>query len=314
MTFDNADFGALAALWNRFYPEPFAVSEEIIRLNTVDCRVFDWGASIIHDTPLGISGFAIVKKSSGPTLYKGPDPDIAHLSAIAFTEPVVGVDLFAEVKRILRNRGIARLVFGQDSRHFFPGCPLEAAPLRDFLRVEGFEETGESFDLERDLGDYELPAKCKSLPKDFSIRPLGPSDTGPLEAFLKREFPGRWWFDTLHKVEQEGRADFVIGLFQGEELTGFAMTQDSSHRLPVSGGVWQASLGDKWGALGPIGVASKLRGKGLGDLLLGHALLDLKKRGARRSLIDWTTLDRYYGGHGFEVTRRYVACSLKLDS
>jgi predicted N-acetyltransferase YhbS len=314
MTFENADFEALARLWASFYPSRYAVDADLLRFNTAQCSVFDWGASTIFERDGEVVGFAAVKKSAAPSLFRGPDQDQAHLSAIAFADPFIGVDLLAGVKRILRNRGIFRLVFGQDCRHFFPGCPSDAIALKDFLTVEGFEETGESFDVERDLGDYSLPSKCPELPSEFRIAPLERSQAPLLEAFLQREFPGRWQHDTMAKVADEQRADFVIGLFEGGLLEGFAVTQDHTHRAPIGGAVWRASLGEGWGALGPIGVSAKLRGRGLGDALLGHSLLDLKRRGARQTLIDWTTLDRYYGGHGFKITRRYATRSLRLDA
>ncbi len=312
MTLETADFEALAALWNRFHPERYAVDAALLRANSIESPVFDWGASVI-DAPDGpVRGFAIVKKSACPSLFKGPDPDSAHLSAIAFDDPVVGVDILAGVKRILRNRGIEKLIFGQDSRHFFPGCPTDAPLLRDFLKVEGFEESGEAFDVERDLTQYEIPAKCAAAPEGVQFRRLDKADVAALEVFLAREFPGRWLYDTRAKIAVEERADFVIGLWHEERLEGYAVTQDASHRLPVGGGVWRQSLGERWGALGPIGVAKRLRGKGLGDALLAAGLQDLQHRGVGPCLIDWTGLDRYYGGHGFEITRRYANSSLSL--
>ena len=91
------------------------------------------------------------------------------------------------------------------------------------------------------------------------------------------------------------------------------MIQDWRHKMPIGGAVWRLSLGEKWGSLGPIGVATQERGRGLGHALLGSALINLKQRGVRQCIIDWTTLDDFYGKHGFEVSRRYKIASLKLE-
>lgn len=313
MTFADADFSAIERLWNRFFPSRYGVDADLIRLNTVESPIFDWGASRLAEENGETRGFVLVKKSAGPTLFRGPDPDQAHLSAIAFDDPVLGVDLLASTKRNLRNRGVYRLVFGQDIRHFFPGCPEDCPALKDFLKVEGFEETQSSFDLERDLGDYSPPEGCLTEREGVMFRALEAGDRDALAAFLDREFPGRWRHDVIDKVDAEGRTEFVLGMFVGGELEGFAMTQDSSHRRPVCGAVWKAGLGENWGTLGPIGVSESVRGRGLGHAMLAFGLEDLRKRGARRTLIDWTTLGDFYGRHGFQITRRYSGMALRLD-
>lgn len=313
MTFERADFGAIEALWKRFYPSKYAVDASLLKLNTVECPVFDWGASQIYAPDGKIEGFVIVKKSACPSLFKGPDPDQAHISAIAFEDPFIGVDLFAETKRNLRNRGIYKLVFGQDCRHFFPGCPDECGNLRDFLRVEGFEETSESFDLERDLSDYEVPDVLPQPEGAVEMRPLNSLDKAALSEFLLREFPGRWHYDTMTKVDAEERLDFISGLFLDDELYGFAVTQDPSHQLPIGGAVWKESLGSDWGALGPIGVSASVRGRGLGHGLLAFGLKSLRDQGAKQTLIDWTGLEKFYGAHGFTIQRRYTGLALRLD-
>jgi len=313
MTFADADFAAIERLWRRFFPDRYAVDAGLIRFNSVESPIFDWGASRLAVDGDEVRGFVLVKKSASPSLFRGPDPDQAHLSAIAFDDPGLGVDLLASTKRNLRERGIYRLVFGQDVRHFFPGCPDDCHHLKDFLRVEGFEETYCSFDLERDLGDYEPPAGCLDEREGVVFRALTMKDRHALAEFLEREFPGRWRHDVIDKVDAEAKADFVLGLFVNGRLEGFAMTQDSTHRAAVCGAVWKADLGESWGTLGPIGVSENVRGKGLGNAMLAYGLADLKKRGARKSLIDWTTLGEFYGRHGFEITRRYTGMALRLD-
>lgn len=310
--FDGADFKQLAEQWCRFYPAKWAVNADQIRFNTEGSSVFDWGASQIYDGGKDF-GFAIVKKSANPSLFKGPDPDQSHLSAIAFTDPQVGLDLLASVKRILKSRGCIKLVYGQDSQHFFPGVPVDFPVLRDFLTVEGFTFSGDYFDLERDISTYEPKAgTLEKLTGGVSVVPITAETANALDAFLKREFPGRWNHDVMAKIKLEGRSEFVYGLFVDGSIEGFAFTQDYTHKYPVCGGVWNVPMGEKWGALGPIGISAAIRGKGLGDALLAAALDGLKKRGAHNMIIDWTTLDRYYGGHGFQINRRYNAAELVL--
>lgn len=322
--FRNADFDALEKVWRAYFPPRWAVDAEIIRLNTVESPVFDWGASAIAIPEGAPSGFVAVKRSGSPTLWKGSDHDQAHLSAIVFDEANVGVDLLAEAKRNLRNRGFHRLVFGQDSRHFFAGCPADLGNLRSFLTVEGFEEgEGDIFDLESDLGDYEPKKGCLDVLGDWPgclspavdkpvVRPVEAKEAAQLEEFLKREFPGRWLYDTMSKIALESTTDFVYGLYVDGRIEGFSSTQNAAHKVPVNACVFHEAMGPNWGGLGPIGVSAAVRGKGLGDALLGASLLGLQRRGVRQTVIDWTGLVDFYGGHGFKVTRRYKTFVLSL--
>ena len=311
--FERADFDELAEVWSSFYPTRFHVSAEMLRKNTVECAVFDWGASSILEQDGRVIGFVAIKKSANPVLFHGPDKDQAHICALAFDDPATGCDLLAYSKAVLRDRGVLKLVFGQDSRHFFPGCPTDFPKLGSFLTVQGFEEGSLQVDLERDLIDYEPPTGSLDDLKGAEIRSCRPDDVPALEEFLQRTFPGRWTFDTLHKVDQEGNPSFVMGLFRDGACEGFALTQRDGCHLPIGGAVWHKDLGHSWGSLGPIGVSTRVRGTGLGGALLAYGLKTLHEAGARRSIIDWTTLVEFYGKHGFEPTREYRTCALSLE-
>ena len=55
--FHRANFDLLADCWQSAFPEKYWVDAELIRQNSVDCPVFDWGASFIEQSPLGVEGF-----------------------------------------------------------------------------------------------------------------------------------------------------------------------------------------------------------------------------------------------------------------
>lgn len=301
---------SLLARWEEFYPQRYWVSAETFSTNTIDSPLFDWGASLVMpDQEGGILGFVSFKKPA-TRFHKVADPDAIHLNAIAFTEPSVGVDLMGEAKRMLRDRGVSRIIFGTDSRHFFPGVPTDFQALIDFLTVEGFEISGNQVDLEHDLANYELP---KPLPTDVEFRPLSAGDHDSLMSFLESEFPGRWKYDVAWKIEKEGRYDGIFGLIHDRRVKGFAVLQDGRDKFPIGGAVWNRDLGENWGSLGPIGVAASTRGSGWGGALLGAGLMHLKNKGCRRTIIDWTTLVEFYGKHGFEVTRTYQSARLDLN-
>ena len=306
----DVDLNQVLELWNTFYPERYHIDIDVLRINTVDHPTFDWGASLLDlDFENMLRAFVIVKRAPAKH-YKVADPDAMHLSGMAFTDPLHMVDVFSDAKRIMRERGASSVLFGMDSRHFWPGVPVDKPRLNDFLMIEGFSLGGEYFDLERDLTDYTPP---KELPtNDVEFRVLTEADHSLLVKFFDREFPGRWRYDILTKIEKEESHDCIVGLFHKDGIHGFASIQDSNSKYPIAGAVWRKSLGEKWGTLGPIGVSQRVRGHGWGGALLAAGLLEQKARGVKRCLIDWTILDEFYGKHGFEKTRFYRAGKLIL--
>ncbi len=306
----DADLNQVLDLWNTFYPERYHIDMDVLRINTVDHPTFDWGASLLDlDFENMLRAFVIIKRSPSK-FYKVADPDAMHLSGMAFTDPLHMVDVFSDSKKVMRDRGASCVLFGMDNRHFWPGVPVDKPRLNDFLMIEGFSLGGEYFDLERDLTKYTAP---RELPKDgVEFRVLTPDDHSLLVKFFEREFPGRWRYDILTKIEQEGCHHGIVGLFHKDAIHGFASIQDSKCKYPIAGAVWRKSLGDNWGTLGPIGVSQTVRGHGWGGAILSAGLLELQSRGVKKCLIDWTTLEDFYGKHGFQKTRIYRAGKLNL--
>lgn len=307
VSFRNADVDGLAALWNAAAPDAFNLGPSLLRSHLMGSPTFDWGASAIDMDGDRACAFVAIKRSPA-ALYTGPDADVAHISALACHECLHGVDLLAHVKRVLVDRGIYRLAFGQDSMHFFPGCPDNWPMLNDFLMVEGFEAGSTCMDLAQDLSGFTPICDVAE-----EVLPIEPATVPLLLDFLDREFPGRWTYDTQMKLEREGSPGFVYGLFLHGRCEGFAVTQDATHRVPLGGAVFSAALGNDWCSLGPIGVSQSIRGQGWGDRLLATTLQALKGQGKRMCRIDWTSLDAWYGRHGFVPERTYRSMVLRLD-
>lgn len=305
----GVDPGALLRAWNRFYAPRYRIDAEILHDKSVGCPTFDWGASMAMEEGGDVVAGAVVKRSPA-ILYKGPDRDVAHLNGFFFDDVSAAVDLLAEIKSVLRARGVQCLDFGGDNGHIFPGCPTDLPRLHDFLVVQGFEDRGEAIDLERDLEGYEPP---HPLPTDAVFRRLTEADRPELERFFEEEFPGRWCYDVLLMSRTRPIDESLMGVFEGDRMQGFVYLQDSGTPRPMGGAVWRLDLGIPWGALGPIGVSREVRGRGFGDGLLAAGLLDLRDRGCRQTIIDWTTLVDFYGRHGFAPSRRYRVMRLDLS-
>ncbi len=158
--FKHPRFSSLVTLWNECLPEAYGVSEQLLQMNSIDSSLFDWGASVVEiDDDAKPLGYVMVKKPA-VRLYPGVDPDVAHISAIVCPAPAMGLEMLAFVKRNLKNKGVYKLIFGQDILHFFPGCPTDLSSVRDLLTVEGFTEGGECVDIRQDLTKFEPRASA----------------------------------------------------------------------------------------------------------------------------------------------------------
>jgi GNAT superfamily N-acetyltransferase len=248
----------------------------------------------------------IVKSSALGRVYGDAADTVAHVSALAFSHQDVGRSLLEAARTALAGLGFKAWQFGGDWRHFFPGVPSECGSLTSLLLEFGLVHQGASvFDVERDLQNYEPPFAPSPLARRCQL-----GDKDALDEFFVREFPGRWRTDTMEKFSEDPSR--VIGLFIEGRCQGFAMTQLAGDAHRRAGAAWSADLGPNWAALGSIGVAKSVRGEGHGHALLSFALCALRDQGARRTIIDWTTLTEFYGRHGFEVSRTYETYSGKV--
>ncbi len=304
--FRQLQLGDAVQFWNSTAPEPWHIDLAALTSCVVGCPCFDWGASAAWVVDGEMQALAWVKKSAARA-YRGPDPDVSHLSAIVFRDAPAAADLLADIKHLLRQRGQAALIFGQDARHLFPGVPENWPGLADFLMVEGFVPAAP----DRQCVDLTIDLASASPADDPRVRKCTSDDVPALLEFLDREFPGRWAFDVRDKLAHESDPGFISILDDGG-IVGFAMTQEPSHRLHLAGATIVGSLPSPWLAIGPIGVAAEQRGRGLGTALMTAILAHAKANGVRAARVDWTHLIEWYEKLGFEVERRFTPMRLDL--
>jgi hypothetical protein len=87
VSFHGIDHDLIDLAWKKFYPERFWVSPILLRQNLTDHALFDWGCSWVMMRDGVVTSFVACKKSASPHLYSGPDPDLAHITALAFEDP-----------------------------------------------------------------------------------------------------------------------------------------------------------------------------------------------------------------------------------
>ena len=197
---------------------------------------------------------------------------------------------------------IGRKAKRQDFSCLFSGLPEVTEELCGFFRKNGFVVSAEYvyYDLEGEVQDNPLIEEFSVA--EFEARwkaTVYDGEENALLAFLECEFPGRWKYE-VECALREGKPHEEIMLLWNKaqtEVLGFCMLSKEP---------------DGRGKLGPIGIAEKIRGNGVGEFFLCKSLQQLKNLGRNRVNIDWTILTKFYGKFGFAPERTYCGAYKEL--
>lgn len=293
----------LLKLWNRCFDQPCRITEDMLRDRVFhDADLYREGSFLLSG-PHGLSGFILTKVNScGMPGYEG----CAWISSLA-VEPGCqgkgwGGRLYGRAEEALKKAGIKKVILGGEANNFFSGIPQPEPRKIEFFRKQGFvlnEE--EHYDLMADVSaiDFEKYGALAGEEGKFSYRPCKKTDRDALDAFFAKSFPDRWRYEVMGYVDGGGDPGNVIALMDGDGVAGFCKINISDSRDN------ETLYGVNRGSLGPIGISEDVRGRGLGRSLLLASLKELKRRGARNVLIDWTILKDFYGQFGFTPWRTY---------
>jgi GNAT superfamily N-acetyltransferase len=302
----NLEFN-VEPIWAATYPPKYRVTEQTLRNKLINKTLLP-DLSFTLTNLSGPQAYIAAKADPYGILFGEPNLNRIHISQFAYTKLKHGKKLLEHF--LAQAPKSQPIVFGQDQGHIFPGVPTECPELINLLESVGFHRDGDlANDLERDLRDFSInPDWLTPLSEpNLQVKTCSPTDINALEEFFLREFPGRWHYDTvIEKCRTWKEYEDVIALWQGDSIEGFAYTQNSNTtKTPTAGYVWQEDLGPQSGALGPIGVSQRVRGRKLGGALLVAGLQYLQRLGVHQCIIDWTSLVDFYGKYGFRVNRRY---------
>ncbi len=314
---------AILELWNR----------NIGRSFPLDRRLYEQQLSLDKDQKVlfierfggQIRGAALVKR---PRHYlpDGTLPAIANISFIIVDKDRraqgLGSSLLESAELWARARGARKLLLGADRYHFFPGIPQDSgsSPMDPsesegfvragaFFKSRGFEVSAPEADLIADISgfDYQSLATRYPLAPDYRFGFYSPECRPSLTAFFKRNFPGRWYDDTIEALDAGMRPQDLALIFDANsQVQGFARIYDAASPVIGPGVYWRSLLGGHCGGLGPIGVDEKKRGLGLGIAILRLSIQELAKRGVGPMVIDWTDLLDFYGKLGFSTWKSYL--------
>jgi len=216
----------------------------------------------------------------------------------------LGTELLDWAEGWLVEKGCSRARLGGGLRAYTHGLPATLTSEPFFARRGYQRRESEQFewDVARDLGDYRAHV---APPVEARVCPMQPGQEELLLDFMRREYPGRWEYETEVFITDGGRPGDYLLLWVNERVEGFCrLTLEDSERSIER--FYMQRLPRPWGQFGPLGLSRSTRGRGLGGYLIDQAALHLQALGVRGCLIDWTTLLDLYGKFGFTVYRKYV--------
>jgi ribosomal protein S18 acetylase RimI-like enzyme len=310
----RGDVPAIVALWNAAFGPNFPLTERLL-LQTVDGDPFyETEGTWIAREGERLVGYVLSKtmREAGPELgrFQGRGGIGALCVHPDYQRRGIGSTLLDKAEAHLTAHG-SPLTTLYYPHHILPGIPDECAAARALFEKRGYTGWRECVDLMRDLSDYKLPEKVlRALEANptVEIRPARAEESTAIIEMVAREFPGGWTYSTQSHFARGGKASDIIIAVEKAEVIGFCHTADIDSGWLLPSCYWFPLLGERFGGLGPIGIAKEHRKRGLGLALTALAVEDLKKRGVQKMGIDWTNLVAFYEQLGFRVWKKYWQC------
>lgn len=314
------DFFSLLELWNACAQDRFPLTERALRnLLEGSARTTSVASLVVREGDRRPAGWVLARAHSGSVPALERFRCRGGIAALCVRpdrrRQGIGRALLEAAEAHLAGHGVLIAETLVEPFHLMPGVPEDFPAVLAFLAAQGFQETSRCMDLEGDMSAYEVPVavleKLRTATPGVQIRPLREIERSGFVRFVRAEFPGTWQF-LAEEHAAGGRLEDVVVAVEDGAVIGFCMVHDPGTPALAGSTTWFPALGPAYGGLGPIGMGAAQRGRGLGLALLCLALDHQRRRGVRRMVIDWTTLEDFYARAGFRPWRRYVQMTKPL--
>ncbi len=296
------DFFSLQALLGRVMAADPDVPAAFARKALLDPN-FDRQGLLLARDPHGedLLGFALAVARK-QVLEDGPDDrDHGYVTLFGVSPPArrqgLGRALFAAAEGYLRKRGCtSALVSPYAPNGFTPGVDVEAYPeALSFLAALGYAESERPLAMDLNLVGYRTPEWVRIKEKwlrNVSFSDFQPRHLTPLVDFLQKHFPGDW---------QSRVRGAITAILAGAPPERLWLAEDANGSI-LGFAQWEDER------FGPFGVAQREQGRGIGAVLLDHALRAMRARGLHNAWFLWTDekTAALFSGFGFRETRRFA--------
>lgn len=297
----------LVQLWNKELGAAFPMRHELFKQNSFNDINICWeGSKIVLDDGGSIIGFISVKRYQDILDIKMPNKT-GWIQAIVvdsnFQQQGIGSNLLQQAETVLQEKGMEKILLGRDTYHYFPGVPHVCENAAKWFHSKGYEKQTTDHDL---LNSYESGEVVISpFFDEVECKVLAENESDALLHFLHRCFPGRWEYEAVKYFESGGTGREFIVMKNQSEIIGFCRINDSKSPFIAQNVYWEPLFWGELGGIGPLGIDTAERGKGLGLAIIEKGIAELQNRGSSHIVIDWTGLVDFYRKLGYNVWKSY---------
>lgn len=221
----------------------------------------------------------------------------------------IGQQMFRAADQFFQARSRRHIFFSSYAPNYFvPGIDATRYPrAKSFLEHQGFRVLYSPVAMDKNLVDYALPSDVIELEQarrreGYEFEPLSPKYLTQLIEMNDSKFNPDWARAVREAVANGIPFRQILIARQNEQVVGFCMY-----------GAYDG-VGERFG---PFGVDDRLRGTGLGKILLYTCLGEMKANGLHSAWFLWTgetsPAGYLYQRAGFEVTRRFDVMRKQLS-
>ncbi|MCY0879044.1 MAG: GNAT family N-acetyltransferase [Firmicutes bacterium] len=303
-TFRSTDAAAWIACWNQAMPQD-GISERIF-LNRVLTDVnFDREGVLVAEEGGRIVGGLIAVVRSTPMMGTDLEPESGWITAF-FVHPDyrrrgIGHALLEAADKYFLARGRQQIYFASYAPNYFvPGLDRAQYPIAaHLLESHGFRTLYQAVAMDKNLVGFAIPDEVRDLEarrrgEGYLVEPLTLPFVAAVLEFTQREFDPDWTRAIREAIKAGVPMSHTLIARRQDVVVGFALY----------GGY--DGVAERFG---PFGVASSLRGTGLGKILLYRCLEQMRQEGLHGAWFLWTgenePAGHLYRRAGFSVTRRF---------
>lgn len=304
----------IVQLWNENLGNKFPMSEALWIQNTVNEPNVLNEASIAYVEGNELLGFVVAKQYQEHN-EATMGSHIGWIQCLLVKESArnqgIGTHLLRHIEEAFNRLKVSEIRLGRDPWHYFPGIPLEDTQTIEWFEKRGYGKETIETDLTRVVKDQPLYTLTNS---SEHFRVLTKDDLPSLLKFLKHSFSGRWHYEAIHYMINNGSGRDFIGFYHDNELQGFCRINDSKSPVIAQNVYWSNLFQEELGGIGPLGINRSIRGNNFGLDLVKAAANELISRNVSHIVIDWTQLVHFYEKLGFTTWKQYQTMSKSISN